>query len=58
MNNKLIDNESDIIFYEDENNNTKVEVRLLDEDVWLNVNTIAGLFNVQRPAIVKHINNI
>ena len=49
MNNKLIG---------DENNNTKVEVRLLDEDVWLNVNAIADLFNVQRPAIVKHISNI
>lgn len=58
MNNKLIGNESNIIFYEDENNNMKVEVRLLDEDVWLNVNAIASLFNVQRPAIVKHINNI
>lgn len=58
MSNKLIGNESNIIFYEDENNNTKVEVRLLDEDVWLNVNAIASLFNVQRPAIVKHISNI
>lgn len=58
MNNKLIGNESNIIFYEDENNNTKVEVRLLDEDVWLNVNAIANLFNVGRPAITKHINNI
>lgn len=58
MNNELIGNESNIIFYEDEFNNTKVEVKLLDEDVWLNVNAIANLFNVQRPAIVKHINNI
>lgn len=58
MNNKLIGSESNIIFYEDENNNTKVEVRLLDDDVWLNVNAIASLFNVQRPAIVKHISNI
>ena len=58
MNNKLIGNEENIIFYEDENNNTKVEVRLVDEDVWLNVNAIANLFNVQRPAITKHINNI
>lgn len=33
-------------------------MRLQDEDVWLNVNAIANLFNVQRPAIVKHINNI
>lgn len=58
MNNKLIGNENNIIFYEDENNNTKVEVRLQNEDVWLNVNAIANLFKVQRPAIVKHINNI
>lgn len=42
MNNKLIGNESNIIFY---------------EDVWLNVNAIANLLNVQRPAIVKHISN-
>ena len=58
MDNKLIGNEDNIVFYEDENNNTKVEVRLQDEDVWLNVNAIANLFNVGRPAITKHINNI
>ncbi len=57
MVNKLIGSENNIVFYEDKNNNTKVEVRLLDEDVWLNVNAIANLFNVQRKAIVKHINN-
>ena len=58
MDNKLIGNEDNIVFYEDENNNTKVEVRLQDEDVWLNVNAIANLFNVGRSAITKHINNI
>lgn len=58
MDNKLIGTENNIVFYEDENNNTKVEVRLVDEDVWLNVNAIANLFNVGRPAIVKHISNI
>ena len=58
MDNKLIGTENNIVFYEDENNNTKVEVRLLNDDVWLNANAIANLFNVQRPAIVKHINNI
>lgn len=58
MDNKLIGSEKNIVFYENENNNTKVEVRLQDEDVWLNVNAIANLFNVQKPAIVKHINNI
>ena len=53
-----VGNENDIVFYEDKEKNTKVEVRLIDEDVWLNANAIANLFNVQRPAIVKHINNI
>ena len=32
--------------------------KLLNEDVWFNVNAIANLFNVGRPAITKHINNI
>ena len=34
------------------------EVILKEDNVWLNANAIANLFNVQRPAIVKHINNI
>lgn len=58
MDNKLIGNENNIVFYTDEEGNTKVEVVLQNEDVWLNVNAIAKLFDVQRPAIVKHINNI
>ena len=58
MNKTLIGNENNIIFYEDENGNSKVEVVLNDENIWLNTNAIANLFNVQRPAIVKHINNI
>ena len=40
MNNIKIVNENNIIFYEDENNNTKVEVRLIDQDVWLNTDAI------------------
>jgi len=58
MDNKLIGNENNIIFYEDENNNTKVEVRLIDDDVWLNVEAISNLFNIDRSGIVRHINNI
>ena len=57
MNEKLIGNEKNIIFYED-GGNTKIEVILRDDNVWLNCNAIAELFEVQRPAIVKHINNI
>ena len=58
MNEDLIGNENNIIFYEDEEGNSKVEVILKEDNVWLNANAIANLFNVQRPAIVKHINNI
>ena len=58
MNNKVIGNEKNIIFYNDEEGNTKIEVLLQDEDVWLNTEALAILFNVKRPAITKHINNI
>ena len=58
MNEDLIGNENNIIFYEDEEGNSKVEVILKEDNVWLNANAIANLFNVQIPAIVKHINNI
>ena len=58
MNSIEVGNEKNILFYSDENGQTKIEVVLQDDDVWLNVNSIANLFNVQRPAIVKHINNI
>lgn len=58
MNNKLIGTEKNIIFYNDEEGNTKIEVLLENEDVWLNTEAIASLFNVKRPIITKHINNI
>ena len=58
MDNKLIGNENNILFYTDEEGNLQIEVVLQDENVWLNVNAIAELFDVQRPAITKHINNI
>ena len=54
----IIENKNNIIFYEDDNDNLKIEVLLNNEDIWLNTNAIAELFGVQRPAIVKHINNI
>ena len=58
MNQELVGDEKNIIFYENEEGQTKVEVILQEEDIWLNVNAIASLFDVQRPAITKHINNI
>ncbi len=58
MDNKLIGNEKDIIFYTDDEGNTKIEVILQNEDIWLNAQAIAELFNVNDKAIYKHIANI
>lgn len=54
----IIGNEKNILFYNDENGNTKVEVFLENEDVWLNTEALASLFNIDRSGIVRHINNI
>jgi hypothetical protein len=58
MTDKLIGNEKNILFYSDEEGNTKVEVLLENEDVWLNTEALAALFNIDRSGIVRHINNI
>lgn len=58
MDNKLIGNEKNILFYNDEEGNTKVEVLLENEDVWLNAEALATLFNIDRSGIVRHISNI
>lgn len=58
MNDKLIGNEKNILFYNDEDGNIKVEVLLENEDVWLNTEALATLFNIDRTGIVRHINNI
>lgn len=38
MKESLIGNENNIIFYEDENGNSKIEVVLKEDNVWLNMN--------------------
>lgn len=37
---------------------TEITVQLTNQTVWLDAHAIASLFDVQRPAIVKHIQNI
>ena len=58
MNDKIIGNEKNILFYNDEEGNTQVEVLLENEDAWLNTEALATLFNIDRSGIVRHINNI
>ena len=37
---------------------TEIQVRLANQTIWLDAHLIAQLFDVQRPAVVKHIQNI
>ena len=46
------------MFYNDEERNVKIEVLLKNEDIWLNTEALATLFNIDRSGIVRHINNI
>ena len=51
-------NESNIILYETDEGKINVDVILKDETIWLTQKSIAKLFNVNVPAINKHLNNI
>ncbi len=55
MQDKLIGNEHDVLFYSDDEGNIKVEVLLKNEDVWLNTEALATLFNIDRSGITRHI---
>lgn len=52
------DLEEKIVIYKTEDNDIELSVKLEDETVWLDAHMIAKLFNVNRPAVVKHIGNI
>jgi hypothetical protein len=56
MDNALID--SSLILYQTEDGQTRIEVRLLDETVWLSQAQMAELFNKDKRTISEHIQNI
>ena len=47
----------DVIIYKSPDG-PEIQVKLEKDSVWMDAHLIARLFNVNRPAIVKHINNI
>lgn len=49
---------SEIILYQSEDGQTKVEVRMEGETVWLTQEQIAELFQRERSVITKHIGNV
>jgi len=50
--------ENQIEIYQSQDGQTQIEVKFGEETVWLDAHSLAEIFSVQRPAVVKHINNI
>lgn len=48
----------DFLIYNDGNNDVKVSVMLINNDLWLTQDLIAELFGTARSTITEHINNI
>ena len=56
---KLIRNSTaEFLIFTSQNGEDSIEVKVFDESVWLTQNMVAELFDVQRPAISKHLKNI
>lgn len=48
----------DILVYQGKDGNTKLEVRLQEETIWLSINQMAHLFEVDKSGISRHLKNI
>ena len=58
MKNNLQVTTHDFLIYRDDDNDVKVNVLLINKDIWLTQDLIAELFGVARNTITDHINNI
>ena len=54
----ITNNNGDIVIYQSEDGNTKINVNLQDETVWLSQQQLAELYQSSRTNIVEHIRNI
>ena len=52
------ENQGDIVIYRTEDGRTKIDVRFVDETVWLSQQQMAELFQSSRTNIVEHIQHI
>lgn len=53
-----MNNKNGILIYEDKDGLTRVDVKFIDEDVWLNKYQLADIYKTTRQNIEQHINNI
>ena len=54
----MINNNQNIIIYQNEEGNINVEVKLIDENLWLSLNQSAELFGRDKSVISRHLKNI
>ena len=55
---KALDKSDDFLFYTTPDGQLKVEAYFKDETVWLTQKKMAGLFDVERSVITKHVTNV
>ena len=48
----------DLILYQSEDGEARIEVRLINETIWLSLNQISSVFDRDKSTISKHISNI
>jgi len=53
-----MDNKNEVLIYEDKDGTTRVDVKFIDEDVWLTKYQLADIYKTTRQNIEQHINNI
>ena len=51
-------NNGEIIIYQDKDGLTKIDVKMEEETVWLNLDQMAELFNRGKSTVSRHIKNI
>jgi hypothetical protein len=58
MDKRIRNSTAEFLIFTSQSGEESIEVKVFDESVWLTQNMIAQLFDVQRPAITKHLKNI
>ena len=53
-----MDNKNEVLIYEDKDGLIRVDVKFIDEDVWLTKYQLADIYKTTRQNIEQHINNI
>jgi hypothetical protein len=53
-----MNNQSEVIIYQTEDGQTKIDVRMENETVWLSLDKMAELFQRDKSTVSRHIKNV